>query len=168
MDITITLTDPRAIDGVVATVNRRNRGRPAEEWITPQQYLQNEMENFAILLANYERIGVVTSAAFVQRFTPAEYAAISAAAEASADVAALVQQLVGSTTVQLDDPRIAPALALLTTAGLLESGRAAQIQDWEHPTEAVPPPPPEPERARDPEGRFVADDPATPQNEAWV
>lgn len=28
--------------------------------------------------------------------------------------------------------------------------------------------PPELERARDEQGRFIADDPSTPENEAWV
>ena len=143
MNIIITLTDPRSIDGVIATVNRRNAGLPSNEQVTPQQFLQGEMDNLAAVLADYEKIAVVTSLGFVQRFTPQEYATIRAAAEQNPDVAGLVAQLIEAPTVNLADPRIPPALALLTAAGLLAPGRAEQIVAWERPefAEALQPSP---------------------------
>ncbi len=133
MSITITLTDPRFIDGVIATVNRQNADRPSSEHLTPQQFMQNEMENLAKLLADYEKIAIMTSFGFVQRFTPAEYATIRAAAEQNPDVANLVHQLIEAQTVNLVDPRIPTALAFLTAAGWLAPGRAEQIVAWERP-----------------------------------
>ena len=143
MNITVTLTDPRSIDGVIATVNRRNAGKPPNEQVTPQQFMQDEMNNLASLLANYEKIAIVTSLGFVQRFTPEEYATIRAAAEQNPEVGGLVQQLIEAPTVNLTDPRIPPALALLTAAGLLAPGRAEQIVAWERPEfiEALQPSP---------------------------
>jgi hypothetical protein len=143
MSITITLTDPRSIDGVVATVNRRNAGKPPNERVTPQQFMQDEMDNFAKVLADYEKIAIVTSLGFVQRFTPMEYATIRAAAEQNPEVGGLVAQLIEAPTVNLADPRIPPALALLTTAGLLAPGRAEEIVRWERPEfiEALQPSP---------------------------
>ena len=143
MNITITLTDPRFIDGVIATVNRRNAGKPFDEQVTPQQFMQDEMSNLAKVLADYEKIAIVTSLGFVQRFTPEEYSTIRAAAEQNPDVAGLVQQLIEAPTVNLADPRIPPALALLTAAGLLAPGRAEEIVEWERPKfiEALQPSP---------------------------
>jgi hypothetical protein len=131
MSITITLTDPRSIDGVIATVNRQNADKPPSEHVTPQQFMQNEMDNLAKVFADYEKIAIMTSLGFVQRFTPEEYATIRAAAEQNPDVAGLVHQLIEAQTVNLADPRIPTALALLTASGLLAPGRAEQIVAWE-------------------------------------
>ena len=131
MNITITLSDARSIDGVIATVNRRNTDRPLSEQLTPKQFVQNEMDSFAKILADYERIAIVTSLGFVQRFTPEEYANIRAAAEQNPEIADMIQQLIEAPTVNMADPRIPPAVALLTAAGLLSPGRAEVIVSWE-------------------------------------
>ena len=142
-NINITLTDPRFIDGVVATVNKRNAGKPPNEQVTPQEFMQDEMNNLAKVLADYEKIAIVTSLGFVQRFTAQEYATIRAAAEQNPEVGGLVAQLIEAPTVNLADARIPPALALLTAAGLLASGRAEEIVAWERPEsiEALQPSP---------------------------
>ena len=84
--------------------------------------------------ANLFQIGVLTSAGFVARFTPAEYASIITAAETNEDVAVLIAQLTASPYVALDDPRLEPSLALLVSAGLLAPERVPQILTYEHPT----------------------------------
>jgi hypothetical protein len=135
----------RDVDGVVATVNRMNQSRPPGNQITPQQFLQGEMDNLAAVLADYEKIAVVTSLGFVQRFTPQEYAAIRAAADQSEKLGAIVEKLIQAPTIVLTDPRIAPALALLTSAGLLAPGRAEEIVTWERPEFVETPKLPNPE-----------------------
>ena len=123
--ITITLTDLRSIDGWVEAANRAN--------MTPEAMALELLTHQGLRYADLFRIGVLTSAAFVQRFSAAEYGAIRAAATQSAEVASLIGELVNSPTVVLTDPRIPPGLAMLTAAGLLAEGRAAEIMAWERP-----------------------------------
>jgi hypothetical protein len=123
--ITITLTDLRSIDGWVEAANRAN--------MTPEAMALELLTHQGLRYADLFRIGVLTSAAFVQRFSAAEYGAIRAAATQSAEVASLIGELLNSPTVVLTDPRIPPGLAMLTAAGLLAEGRAAEIMAWERP-----------------------------------
>ena len=123
--ITITLTDLRSIDGWVEAANRAN--------MTPEAMALELLTHQGLRYADLFRIGVLTSAAFVQRFSAAEYGAIRAAATQSAEVASLIGELVNSPTVVLTDPRSPPGLAMLTAAGLLAEGRAAEIMAWERP-----------------------------------
>jgi hypothetical protein len=123
--ITITLTDLRAIDGWVEASNRAG--------MTPEAMALELLQGQGLRYADLFQIGVLTSAAFVQRFTPAEYGAIRAAATQSAEVASLIEELVDSPMVILTDPRIPPGLTMLTAAGLLAEGRAAEIMAWERP-----------------------------------
>lgn len=103
--LTVTLTDPRIVDGWVAAAIRNNT--------TPEQLAREFLEHQGRTYADLNRIGLLASGAFIQRFTPQEYGAILAAAEQSPDVAALVDQLISSPLVALDDPppRTWPAAA---------------------------------------------------------
>jgi uncharacterized protein YqgC (DUF456 family) len=123
--LTITLTDLRAIDGWIEASNRAG--------MTPEAMALELLQHQGLRYADLFKIGVLTSAAFVQRFTAAEYGAIRAAATQSAEVASLIGELVDSPMVVLTDPRINPGLAMLTAAGLLAQGRAAEIMAWERP-----------------------------------
>jgi hypothetical protein len=71
--LTVTLTDPRLIDGWVEAANRNGT--------TPEAIAGGFLENQGRSYADLFGVGVITSAAFVARFTPAEYGAILAAAE---------------------------------------------------------------------------------------
>lgn len=102
--ITITLPD-RAYDGLVEAGNRN--GLTAEA--IAAELLTNQGNSYAELF----RLGVITSAAFMARFTPAEYAAIMSAAETNQQVAGLIDQLTSSPHVSFSDPRVEPGLALL-------------------------------------------------------
>jgi hypothetical protein len=123
--LTITISDIRAIDGWIEAANRAG--------MTPEAMALELLQHQGLRYADLFRIGVLTSAAFVQRFSAAEYGAIRAAAEQSAEVASLIGELVNSQLVLLTDDRIAPALAKFTAAELLAEGRAEEIQAWEHP-----------------------------------
>jgi hypothetical protein len=129
MSITITISDPRAVDGWIEAANRAG--------VTPEVIALDFLNKEGIKYADLFKIAVLTSAAFVQRFTAAEYGAIRAAAEQSAEVNGLIQQLIDSATVVLSDPRILPALELLTAAGLLAPGRAAEIASWQRITRSM-------------------------------
>ena len=123
--LTITISDIRAIDGWVEASNRAG--------MTPEAMALELLQHQGLRYADLFKIGVVTSGAFVQRFTAAENGAIRAAAEQSPEVASLLKEVVDSPTVVLTDPRIPPGLAMLTAAGLLAEGRAAEIMAWERP-----------------------------------
>ena len=140
--LSFTLTDHRAIDGVIATVNRQNVGRTADEWVTVDQFWAEQVTALAKNLANNENVGIITSAAFIQRFTTDEYSGIIAASKTDADVAALINTLVNSAYVYLDDARILPGLQQLVTLGLLEANRIPEIVAYDRPEPTPAPVPP--------------------------
>jgi hypothetical protein len=140
--LSFTLTDHRAIDGVIATVNRQNVGRTADEWVTVDQFWSEQVTALAKNLANSENVGIITSAAFIQRFTTDEYSGIIAASKTDADVAALINTLVNSAYVYLDDARILPGLQQLVTLGLLEANRIPEIVAYDRPEPTPAPVPP--------------------------
>ena len=191
--LTIALTDTRLIDGWVEAANRNNTTPEA----IAEKFLTNQGRSYADLFG----VGVITSAAFVARFTPTEYGAILAAAEivevpepipgvpteeeqqvyddmvaayallenptsdetsmyesvvasyaaaiattnqadidaaqaanvAAEPIKALLDQLFASPNVALDDPRLAPGLQLLVSAGLIAAERVAELLAYERP-----------------------------------
>jgi hypothetical protein len=138
--LSITLTGRRVIDGYVQAAN--NAG------LTPESLALEFLTQQGIRYADGFKIGLLTSAAFVQRFTPAEYGAILAAAVPPEDatpeeigvasaVASLVTELTSSPMVSLDDPRLGPGLELLVSLGLLLSERVAELLAYERPTPEV-------------------------------
>ena len=130
--LSITLTNPRQIDGFVEAANRAGMTPEALALEFLGQQGQRYADNF--------KLGIITSAAFISRFTPAEYGAIlAAAAEDSEDgqaVAGLIAQLTASPNVALDDPRLQPGLELLVGLGLLDAARPAEILAYSHPEPA--------------------------------
>lgn len=124
MDLIVTLP-PRALDGLIEAGNRN--GATAEEIAT--ELLTNEGLRYADLF----QIGIVTSAAFMARFTPAEYTAIRTAAETIPEVAALIEQLTNSHSVIFGDPRLEPGLQLLVSLGLLASERLPELLAYSRP-----------------------------------
>ena len=127
--LTVTLTNPRQIDGFIEAANRAGMSPEA----LALEFLSQQGQRYATDF----RIGVITSAAFIAHFTPAEYGAILAAAESNANVAALIQQLTESPNVAFDDPRLAPGLALLVSEGLIEADRVAALLAYARPTAEV-------------------------------
>lgn len=123
--LTITLTEPRLIDGWVAAANRN--GTTPEDLAL--EFLKRQGRAYADLLS----IGIVPTGAFITRFTPSEYTAILTAAEESSDLAELVKQLVAEPRVAFDDPRLQPGLQQLVAAGLLAPERAPELLAYERP-----------------------------------
>jgi hypothetical protein len=138
--LTITLTDTRLIDGWVAAANANG--------YTPEalalEFLQQQGRSYADL----NKVGVITSASLMARFTPTEYGTILAATvapddateeqiTAAAQVQALLSQLMDAQTVYLDDPELERGLALLVAAGLLDPSRPAEIAAYDRPEPLV-------------------------------
>lgn len=138
----VTLTDKRQIDGFVTYANTNG--------ITPEAACLESLGETGKRYADTYNIAVVTSAAFVGRFTPPEYAGIIAAAETDADVAALVSEVMVNAYIYLDDPRLSPGLDLLEAEQLIDTGRKAQILSYDRP-EPTPEPPVEEPAPAEPE-----------------
>ena len=127
--LTITLTNARQIDGYITAANGAG--------MSPEALALEFISRQGARYANDFRIGVITGAAFIARFTPAEYGAILTASETNEAVAGLIAELTASPNVALDDPRLAPGLALLVSEGLLDAARPAVILAYERPTPEV-------------------------------
>jgi hypothetical protein len=127
--LTITLTDTRLIDGWVAAANANG--------LSPEAIVQEFLTTQGRSYADLYRVGIITGAAFVARFTPAEYGAILTAAATNPEVQGLLDQLFDSPNVALDDPRLEPGLALLVSEGLLDAARPAEILAYVRPEPEV-------------------------------
>jgi len=134
--LTVTLTDTRLIDGWVAAANAN--GYTPEDLAL--EFLQQQGKSYADL----NKIGIITGAAFMARFTPAEYGAILVAAQPDPDatednaaVAAQIQQLLAelfaASMITLNDSRVLHGLQLLVSAGLLDAERPAEILSYDRP-----------------------------------
>ena len=133
--LSLTVTNPRHIDGFIIAANGAG--------VTPEELLSEFVAQQGARYANDFRVGIITGAAFVARFTPQEYGAILAYAQIPPDpgveddshiqVAELLNMLFNTSDVRLDDPRLVPGLNLLVSLGLLDAARPAQILFYERP-----------------------------------
>lgn len=124
--IAITVTQPRVIDGFIAAANKIG--------ITPEEMINEMITQRGRYHADNNNIGVITSAAFVSRFTPTEYGAIMTAAETDEEIRNLINELTSSLQVALDDARLEPGLTLLVNKGLLNSERISSLLSYERPS----------------------------------
>ena len=127
--LSITLANTRAIDGLIFAANSAG--------MTPEAYAERLLTTDGHRFADANNYGIVTSAGFFARFTPAEYADVLAAAEAQTAAAnavkALLDVLTAAETVKLDDQRVADGLALLVSMELLAASRPAEITAYDRP-----------------------------------
>lgn len=123
--LTIAIADARIVDGWVEAANRNGTTPEA----IAAEFLTTQGNSYAELF----KIGVITSAAFIRRFTATEYATILAAAEQSPEVAALVDELTSSPNVALYDPRLEPSLRLMADAGLIAEARIPELLAYDRP-----------------------------------
>lgn len=123
--LTITLPDS-AFDGLIEAGNRN--GTTAEAIAT--ELLTNQGNSYADLF----RLGRITGAAFVLRFTPEEYTAIMAASAEDPGVAGYITELAQQAHVPLSDPRLPEALQTLAQAGLIAPDRVDALLAYDRPT----------------------------------
>lgn len=130
-ELVVTLTSPRLIDGFVEAANRNST--------TPEaialEFLENQGKSYADLFG----VGVITSAAFIARFTPAEYAGILAASETDPVIEGLLNTLLSEPIVNFDDPRLAPGLQQLVDAELIDAARVPVLLSYDRPVVATEP-----------------------------
>jgi hypothetical protein len=125
MNLTVTTTE-RAYRALVVAAEANG--------LTVEGLASEAIQQVGISYAEIFRVGVMTSAAFVRRFTVAEYAGILSAAEQNTVVALLVGELLEAPYVALDDERLRPGLEALAQAGLIDAERIAAILDYNPPT----------------------------------
>jgi hypothetical protein len=129
--LAITLTSLRAIDGFIATLNSENEG--SENPRTLEEFVLQHITAMGRGMADSKKIGTISSAEFVLRFTPQEYGGIVAAAQQSPELAALLNELRVNPQANMDDPRLLPGLQMLVAAGLLAAERIPQLTAYDRP-----------------------------------
>ena len=102
--LSLTVTNPRHIDGFIIAANGAG--------MTPEALLSEFVAQQGARYANDFRVGIITGAAFVARFTPQEYGAILAYAGAIQHVPDPVYQVPTAEEQQMYDDAVA-AYALL-------------------------------------------------------
>jgi hypothetical protein len=122
--LSLTLTNTRAIDGLIFAANSAG--------MTPEGYAEWLLTKDGHRFADANSYGVVTSAGFFARFTPTEYANVLAASVDN-EIKALLDELTAAERVALDDQRVTDGLALLVSRELLGAERPAEITAYERP-----------------------------------
>jgi len=122
--LSLTLTNTRVIDGLIYAANSSG--------LSPEAYAEWLLTQDGHRFADANSYGVITSAAFVGRFTPTEYGNILAAAD-DEDIKALLDGLFSAPLVPLDDQRVVGGLQLLVSRGLLDAARPAEILFYARP-----------------------------------
>jgi len=119
--ITLTITDARLLAGVDASKAQNAPDQPADEYM--QAWLDQLLDSWA---AAY-KIGIVSSGEYVLRFTAAENAAITAAAETDPLIAGLLARVRESAEVVLYAPEVVQGVGYLVAQALLTQARADVI-----------------------------------------
>lgn len=128
---TITIeADAWQVAGLAHATAAYNAAQPTVDEVEPTPLTEAEyaQQVFGSALTSYSRArSIITSAAFVLRFTPAEFAGIVAAAAVSPAVAGYLAEVTNSPTVNLRHEIVTGGLAAIEAAGLIAPGRAAQL-----------------------------------------
>jgi len=145
--ITVIINDTLREQGIQAAANAYNAANPSQ-WISAEQYMQMVVEGAALSYASQYRVGVISSGAFVLRFTPSEYAGIETASATDPIVAGFLARVQESNEVVLYADEVVQGLAYLVAQSLLTQQRSEEILAYDvpvNPAEPVPEPEPEPE-----------------------
>jgi len=142
MSITITITDPLRLAGVVAaraayvaslpeTVDDPdNPGTQIPNPLlstTDEQYMQRVVDGACDSYVSAHDVGWVPSSTFVLRFTPQEIGAIKAAAQVSATVTDYLAQVEAAPKVRVVSALVQGGVDALIAAGLVAADRRAAL-----------------------------------------
>lgn len=119
--LSLTLTNTRVIDGLIFAANSAGK--------TPEAYAEWLLDNDGYRHADANSYGVVTSAGFFTRFTPAEYAAVLAA---SVDTVEVPDKIGGVPTEEQEDAYQAAVFAYY----MVEDPTAEETATYEAAVEA--------------------------------
>lgn len=125
MDITISITDANQILGLQRALDAQNATRSTP--LTTQEFVQGFVIDYCANLASQHLNSRIEPFDFLNRFTPAERAAIRTAALTNGALADYVAMVSAAKTVVLTDQLTVTGVQSLETAGLIAAGRAAQI-----------------------------------------
>lgn len=123
--ITLTISG-RAHDGFLAAAAKNN--------VSLTDFVATVLTEAGVGYADLLRVGRITSAAFIQRFSVQEYNGILGASESSLAIKKLIEDLVKEPEITLDDPRLQNGLQVLVAAGLLAESRVEELLAHEIPT----------------------------------
>ena len=144
--ITVTISDTLREQGCQAAANAFNAANP-DQWVSAEEYLQSVIDSAALSYANQYKVGVISSGAFVLRFTPSEYAGIETASITDPIIAGFLARVQESNEVVLYADEVTQGLGYLVAQGLLTAERAAEILAYTVPVNPPEPVEPEPEPA---------------------
>jgi len=90
------------------------------------------LEEIGLNYANLPQylVGSLTTAQFIDRLTPQEYATIKEVAQSNAQVEELKNRLLERERIALDEEPLVEGLLALAAAGLLQTGRPAELVDF--------------------------------------
>lgn len=125
-EITIQISG-RARDGLLAAAANNNQNLT--------DFITNILIDSGTSYADLLKIGKITSAEFVRRFSVQEYYAILTAAESNPPIRNLIDALVKEPEVTLDDPRLMAGLQVLVAAlpDALPASRIEELLSYEVP-----------------------------------
>lgn len=145
--LTITLSDKRLVDAIVKTAYIHKT--------TPEIFALEILRGSAKTYASLHKIGVITSADLISRFTPEEFSAITVASipiknpqdieseeerekafehnARSSTISSLIKSLNSEPTITLDDPKLISGLNKLVSMGFLTQDRVAELLSYDRP-----------------------------------
>lgn len=125
MNINVSLTNPRHISAAHAAWKR------AAEGATLTEFVQRALEREADAWVESTRVDQISVFAFVQRFTAAEFAAITASADPN--VAVILATLRARDSVRLGSVDAVQGVGYLVSAGFLTAERGAEVLHYDLP-----------------------------------
>ncbi len=134
MTLTVHITDHLQMAGATAAWIAANHPDQADA----QAYLQRVVEEACTSYASQFDVDRITSGDFVLRFTAAEHASITIAAQADATLRGFLDAVRATPTVRLAGAQVTSGLAYLVNAGLLTPERAAEVAFYPIPVQPDP------------------------------
>jgi DNA-binding MarR family transcriptional regulator len=126
MDYTVSVADGARLNALYKANAAYNASHPAEA-LDPTQFLQKMIDAQVDNLVKAYLVTSVTRLAFLQRFTAQERVAIRAAAAQNPGIEDYLQMLNVADEVSLTSATTVGGVQSLEAAGLIASGRAAEI-----------------------------------------
>jgi hypothetical protein len=131
--ITATITNPRHIAAATAAYRATIPVEGEPPYASVEAYVQSALERVADSWIETTKVDQISVGEFILRFTPAEFAAITAAAATDANVAAILATLRAQDSVRLGSTDAVNGIAYLVAAGLLTAERAAEVLHYDVP-----------------------------------
>jgi len=129
--LTITINNNRVIDGFVATLNRENEGSQNRRSLA--QFVLQQVNAIGRSMGQSEKLGVISSANFILRFTNKELNDIRSAAKTNSVIAQAFANITDKPEVPFDDEQVFLNLQTFVTANLLAAARVSELLAYVRP-----------------------------------